>query len=418
MKNQINIKLNNLNLYEYLVNFNLIILLYLYIFQPPLINKLFYIGLEFILFMFIFLLKAKKIIKIFSIFKIEFFILIVIIIYTLCRDIITGEIVYSDRFIGWMFQSFIFGSIILIYYENRKNLLELIYWTSFMAALFSVILLVSPDFDNLYKSFSLDSVYETYKNFEVRYRGYGISENLTFTYSIIMGMFCGYSIILLRKNYLYFFPLVIFILATVLNARIGLVSIFIILMYLILIKVDFRILSRFVLLLIASTICLILYLKYMDINLNQVKFSANIDWVMEFFLDILGKTENSTLLILFDKFIIVPDKSLIEFLFGTGVSLFGLESKSSDVGYVLQLYYGGIIFLLLILIFMYYCFFRILKILGIKHWYSSFFILIILISNIKGFIFAATPGGRLLFFLYMYFIVKKYKERQLMKIEN
>ncbi len=336
---------------------------------------------------------------------------VLMIIFSLWRDTFSGEMVYFDRFTAWGFQAFFFSAVILLYFQNKNvSLFSLLYWSSFIAALISVALLLIPSFDKWYETIQLDGYYEIYKNFEHRYRAYGIAENLTFTYGFIMGLFSGYSLLLIKKNALFIIPFFIFLLAAIFNARIGLVPILFFIFYSIFILQDYKLWFRFLLSLVVLTIFGYIYSLSIGKNLFDLSIFSNFKWVLNFFLDILGMTDSnevSTLSIIFSKFIIIPDESLLQFLFGTGESLFGRESGSSDMGFILQLNYAGISFLVLIMLFIFFCTYRLIIMLGVTHWFTSFFFFLIIILNIKGFIFAATPGGRLIFLLYMYFILQK-----------
>jgi len=133
---------------EIFKNFFIISLFYVYIFQPPVINKYIYIVLEFIIFLFYVLFVDKKIIRIFvKKFKVEIFLLYTIICYSILRDILAGNEVYSFRFFAWVFQSFVFGFLIIYVIEkfNKKNedrlqIISLLYWTCFIASIFTLIL--------------------------------------------------------------------------------------------------------------------------------------------------------------------------------------------------------------------------------------------------------------------------------------
>ena len=100
-------------------------------------------------------------------------------------------------------------------------------------------------------------------------------------------------------------------------------------------------------------------------------------------------------------------ESVAGVVFGTGVSLYGsgLE-QSSDIGYILQLNYGGVIILIFLMLAIAFMSARLFKVLGYKHWFSWFFPISIFVLNFKGFIFAMTPGGRFIFLLYFFFIFK------------
>lgn len=385
-----------------------VLILYIYLFQPPVIDKLFFIGSEFIIFVSIFSLKSKPILKILNVFKVEFFILMLIVGFSLVRDFFSGSIVYSDRFLAWGFQSFIFGSVVLYFYENKRgSLFSALYWASFLASLLTISLLFFPDFDKFYESIQIDSYYERYKNFEVRYRAYGISENLTFTYAFVMGLFSGYSFLLLKKNILFIIPFVTFLLGAIFNARIGLVPVIFLIFYSIFVRFDVRNLSRLLVAILFFFFIGVIYFSIFGGGFENAIVFSNINWVMMFFYDVVGLSGGeSTISTLFGRFIIWPDESVSQFLFGRGESLFNKErGMNSDIGFILQINYGGFLFLILILVFMGWCSYRLFKVLGPLHWFSGFFVALLIVLNTKGFVFAATPGGRLMFLLYMYFIL-------------
>ena len=272
---------------EIFKNFFIISLFYVYIFQPPVINKYIYIVLEFIIFLFYVLFVDKKIIRIFvKKFKVEIFLLYTIICYSILRDILAGNEVYSFRFFAWVFQSFVFGFLIIYVIEkfNKKNedrlqIISLLYWTCFIASIFTLILLTNKPLDNYYQSIQLDD-FEQYASMAFRYRAYGISENLTFTYSYVMGFFAGYTLLVIRKNIFLIFPFLLFVLAIMFNARIGIVAL---LLFFILLLVQ-RKLSNIILTIVLSLIIFsALAIKYSYVT-DMV--ASNQDWVFQFFYDI------------------------------------------------------------------------------------------------------------------------------------
>src|SRR5690606_21520152 len=91
--------------------------------------------------------------------------------------------------------------------------------------------------------------------------------------------------------------------------------------------------------------------------------------------------------------------------FGTGVSVFGgSELGNSDIGYIIQLTYGGVVLIISLFSLILYMSIRLFSVLGWHHWYSWFFPLSIAILNFKGFVFAMTPGGRVLILLYLFYV--------------
>lgn len=404
-------------------NIGIIFLLYFFIFQPPLFSSLsfsraVYLTIEIIVFMAVYIHNPGYTKNFIKQFKVEIRFLVVICAYSVLRDLVSMELVYADRFLTFSFQAFFFSYLIIfLFHKNEvknkgtkenKNIFNIIYWTCLLAAIFSTLLLLIPSFDSFYESISYDSYYETYAGFEQRYRAYGISENLSFTYAYIMGLFCGYSLLLLRKNVFFVIPFILFLLGVIYNARIGFVAVLLFILYFLFIRLNFKALLQTITIGFLSYLSIIVFFpKLME------TLTGNFNWVLSGFYEVSDFVfgtkyqERNTLETLTSDFIIFPD-SLGEWIVGRGISLFTEKGMNSDVGYILQLNYGGIVLLLLILSFMIYMCWRFYHYFGLKHWYTMFFMFSLLILNFKGFIYASTPGGRLLFFLYIYFLYKRF----------
>ncbi|MDO5665379.1 MAG: hypothetical protein Q4G63_09005, partial [Bacteroidia bacterium] len=137
------------------------------------------------------------------------------------------------------------------------------------------------------------------------------------------------------------------------------------------------------------------------------------DWALDFFRQVSDtffgtnfSQYGNTFDTLTGSFVVLPQDTL-EWIFGSGKSLFNAFDNNTDIGYLLQLNYGGLLFLFLIILFILITSVRLIKSLKYSHWFTIFLILSVLILNYKGFVFAGTPGGRLLFFYYVYFIYNK-----------
>lgn len=66
---------------------------------------------------------------------------------------------------------------------------------------------------------------------------------------------------------------------------------------------------------------------------------------------------------------IVYPSDLGEWIFGKGESIFGISGQNSDIGYIIQLNYGGIIYCILLAFFFFLIVYRLFK-MGIKkEWY-------------------------------------------------
>ena len=381
-------------------SFYYIIAIYIYIYQPPVINKLYYIVFEILIFCLFLPLKRKFTSSFVKTFYFEIKILMLIIFISILRDIASGEMIYSDRFLAWGFQAFLFP-VFIIYILNKVelDLIELTYWASFIGAIITTILILFPSIDNFYKTMQVDFYYDLFERFDVRHRAYGIAENLSFTYGLLMGVFAGYSLMMIRDNILFFIPTILFLVAVAFNARIGF---FAIIPFIYFIATSLSI-GRFIKYLVLSLIIFLFFDQLQEIIQEKAI------WASAFFqeiYDFFSGKESATIDLMINDFIVLPD-TFSQFLIGRGESLFLSETKNSDIGFILQLNYAGVFFLAVIILMILSTSRRLLDQLGCLHWYSHVFIVSILLMNTKGFAFAATPGGRFFFLIYCYLIYQK-----------
>ena len=145
----------------------------------------------------------------------------------------------------------------------------------------------------------------------------------------------------------------------------------------------------------------------------------NVEWVSSFFYEIAGlfnrNSDNSgSLSILLNDSLIFPTTGL-GWLWGHGINLYfpppGLHN--SDIGFITQLYYGGLLLSILLFSLILYMSSRLILKFGLFNWVTIFFIFSYLIINFKSSFFASTPGSRFIFFIYILFIVRKYKYQQI-----
>lgn len=385
-----------------------VLVFYFFIFQPPVMPKLIYLALQFVVFFMAVLFLNQRIGLYVNIFKLELILVFFVVLYSLIRDALSGDVVYFDRFAGWFFQSFLFcGLLIVLYFSRSIKVDSLSYFSSeiyvavLTAALVTLVLYFFPAIDSFYESIQLDGYYEIYSDFEKRYRAYGISENLTYTYSVVLGICAGYSLILYRKSWLFVLLCPLFLFAVSVNARIGFVG-FVFFVFYIFFYSELK----------AKAIWLLSLLGLVSwFYFSSDDFIQENRWSLGFFLEAAdffyyGLEGSNIIAVLLNNHVHFPE-SVAGVVFGTGVSLYGsgLE-KSSDIGYILQLNYGGVIILIFLMLAIAFMSARLFKVLGYKHWFSWFFPISIFVLNFKGFIFAMTPGGRFIFLLYFFFIFK------------
>ena len=180
------------------------IVFYLFIFQPPIVSREIFLILE----VFFFILynvfyKTRPIFEFVVNFKFEILFLSLIVIYAIFRDALAGDIVYCDRAIYFVFQTFFLNSLICDWaVRNKKNLCDIFFYVALGASIITFLTMVNRDVYNYIEQF-MKKEFELYENFEVRYRGYGFSENMRFTFSYVLGIAAGLSLLKVSKNLLY-----------------------------------------------------------------------------------------------------------------------------------------------------------------------------------------------------------------------
>jgi len=159
-----------------------------------------------------------------------------------------------------------------------------------------------------------------------------------------------------------------------------------------------------------AIIFIFLLFQYLYLSGFLEKYSFFILWVSKGYYDTISIFQNkapsgdySDL----SKMIYFPEN----IIFGSGKYIFTGKKITSDIGYILQIYYGGIIYLILIGTFFFALIKRISKILTWKHWFPIIALITIIISNFKGNFFASNPGIHTILLLYVFFIL--YDEQNL-----
>ena len=111
----------------------------------------------------------------------------------------------------------------------------------------------------------------------------------------------------------------------------------------------------------------------------------------------------NTLETLSENHLVFP-KTFFDWLFGTGVNLYTATDIRSDSGYIIQLNYGGLLFLSLIIGLLLHTVYNIKKYCNKNVFYMITFVLLtIVVCNYKGTLYSSNSVLRLYFLLYVYF---------------
>lgn len=324
-----------------------IIILYLFIYNPPVVGLPVSFAKAVLPFALIYLMFTRSLGFLRKI-KVEILLFLVLILYTICRDLASGEMVQSSTNLFMFLDSLISSSFLIIllrrYFKisNVDAFFDTIIKTGFLASVITIILLIFPGLSDFVRYKLLEQTIYTEATAS---RTFGFSEGLTFSYGIVQGVILSILIFRLKYNKYYFLFIPFFLISIMFNARIGFVPLIIALIYLIVIQMSVK--GVIYLLIGAGLLYYIIFQT--DLLAN---YSKTLAWSADFFSqlgDLLLGTSNAE----FDTFevlqeMIVLPNNLNEWYFGTGKFIFENSYRTSDIGYILQLIYGGIIYVLLL----------------------------------------------------------------------
>ena len=390
------------------------VILYLFTFQP-IVSKYIYLFLE-VVAVFVFYVAYPRSFEIFvSIFKTELVLACLISGYSILQDLIHGEIVYTDRFLASFFQSYLVSFVLIFFILRsrfiRKHIFDVWIMVCALACTITIAAVLVPSFGQFCLSHATQDLKSRFQEMYIeggyaQFRSFGLSESLNFTYAYVLSVIGAYLICSKIRWYTPILLVMIFV-TIIFNARIAFIPLIVAVFYFIFIKTK----SPKTVFYTFGGLTLIGGIALIGLKLFP---QLNNSWGLSFFQDLLsffnGTDENSTLSRLTGDMWIVPD-TFWTLVFGTGESLFFSTTNNSDVGYILQLNYGGLLLLGLILLYFGYISVRIYKALGPRHWFTIIFVISVFLLNFKGFYLSAIPGPRFLTFMYVYYIllVRRYR---------
>lgn len=389
--------------FYYLKYLLFLLALYFFIFNPPF--SFLPLSPKFGLYILVLPFLAKeKFQKYFGYFIGIFMSLFCIVIFCFLREIELMKFEYFILNSTMFFEYFMIPIVLIRFYESfvKKQQLELeIIKVGVVASIFTILMIFIPALNDFirYQLLKTDDFTEN-----VAERTYGLAESLTYSYAIVQGIIAVLILFYSKNNKKLLFLLPVFLICILFNARIGFSALIVgVVAYYF---YNFKLLN--VLITVITIFGVFFVLTETSLFEDQKK---TIDWALEFFTQssdfITGKkSENgNTFDTLFGDMFILPT-SENEWLFGKGVNIFGKSyGHSSDVGYILQLYYGGVIYLILLLLFV-FALFRCLKNVPKREYILGCSLLVLmLICNVKGNIFIPIGTTRLITLLIMWFVI-------------
>lgn len=315
-----------------------------------------------------------------------------IIIFCVIRTLLGGNFTYIYTSITALIEAFIIPIILIsLSWKYNFNVIKVLLLVAALSCLITIMSLFMPSFHLWIRGLMIE--YELFE--KMVYRGYGFSDGLSYAYGIILGLIGGISLPYLHKYkwFIVFLPLLA--LSIMVNARTGMI-IYMGCIGIFLLK-NLKVGLKFIL----YTCILFLILSYTNISLSLSNIAFEEEYtsifIEEFFNELsdmfLGtdKASFSTSDTLFKEMIVWPN-DFIEWLIGSGKNIF-LGKKNSDIGFILQLNYGGLVYLFLLIAIVY----QLIK--QISNKYIKYILMLtFVVANIKG-DFILNSGGFRLFII-------------------
>lgn len=388
-------------------NILVVIVLYFYIYNPVLRSLGFGFGVVLMLIsLFWVFFNVKTFVKYLHYYRTEFLIQLFVIPYVFAICVFNGESDFQtviDLILWTIFSTCVSIFIVKTLLSHNKRFLfwDTILFVGFIASLISCIALFVPSFNAFLRNIQLELAEGDLNDLQLAFRFYGFAINLSSGYGYIQGLLASLCLLLLDKKHkryaLYFVTLTI---SVIINARTGVFPIALTIIFL-LCKYLFNFKLANVAKLILGALAALGLVAIIISQIPDVKiFIIDFFDQLSLFFGEDGLTDSS-----YVKMISFPN-SIVGLIFGEGYSLYGIDDKweASDIGYVNQIYIGGIIFAGLLLLYEILVYKKIMK-QSKEYIFSTIFFLSMLVFNYKGMNFYAGGAYIKLYILYYFVLV-------------
>lgn len=264
-----------------------------------------------------------------------------VFLYVLLRTILGGDasfvFIWFALLVEIVVLSFVLVRISII---QSVDLEDVLLCVASLAGMISCLCLFNPDLNTYVKSIQVSTV-EHAEQFS--FRGFGIGDGLSFTYGVSLGTICALGICNIKhhKWFIFFIPIVAF--AVLLNARTGFIPI--VLAFVTQIVNPKNIIRNILLSLIVVLSIIIIWNSFFEDLLP----GSTAGWMVKFFTELGEGSKGETVSVLLD-YVVYPN-CFEEWFMGKGINVFYLTgSYRTDIGYLIQLCYGGIFYCTLLYI--------------------------------------------------------------------
>lgn len=398
--------MNSMRVIKYIFFF---LCLYIYIYNP-ILQILGFGSIKILLFISLFYFFVhKETISFLQNYKKEMFYTFLLIIY-LIPIVFLGDgtatmIPYTHLI--WFLECFIIPLFLLFYFKNifqKYQIESLLVIIGTIASLITFFLINNPEINTwIRQSVIVDTLDKTSSNWD--FRGFTFAESSSYAYGVVQGIMLALCLISIRKSYLYAIPIIPIFISILFNARIGFSVLIIALALMLIFK---RLKIKYVIIGAITVLSgVVLYNNSSFVSEN----STSLEWGLGFFEDTFalisgGDASETNYEVLSNRMFFLPE-NFVDIIFGEGRIVFGDENLDSDIGYVNQIFTGGIVYLLIMLSFLWYMYNSNVKITHDKL-LPLLFMIVLLVVNIKGNAFFLSNGFFRMFTLYYIYSMSVY----------
>lgn len=384
----------------------LIVCIYIYLYNP--IFKIFGFGVIKLLLVvsFIYIIFSGFLPRFIKIFKNEIFLTLLLVCYSVPL-ILLGENTFAIPYthLIWFLECFLIPAFLILFFNdifNRISWEAIFVHAGLLASLITLFLIFNPVINLFIRNSVIIDTLDTVTSTDLMdFRGFSIAESSSYGYGIVQGLILSICLFSIRKNKAYIVPIIFLFISILFNARIGLVSV-VISIFLLIISRRLKIIN-----LLTLSVIIVLGIWIFSYSSFAVQNETSLKWAFSIFTNtenfIKGTDNTSAYHELFSNMLFLPE-NINDLLFGNGKKVFASNIRQSDVGYIIQIFRGGIVYLSIMFFFLWVMFIRNLNTSSDKL-LPILFILTILIANIKGnAFFNSTSFFRLYAFFYVFSI--------------
>jgi hypothetical protein len=338
-------------------------------------------------------------------FKTELIFVFILVIYSFLSALRSevGLFTQAYLYIVWFIESIYMPLVIFVFFKKEIDTYhwdKLLTTVGVIAAGITIILIFDPLLNAYVRHTLIQTNAEELDGYAL-VRDFGLADGLRGTYPMTQGLILGLCLFALRRSVWYALLILPLVVSIAFNARTGLLAIPIsLILLLVLLKFNFRAILVF-----ASLFILIFnFASIFDlfISNNQETF----DWLLMGYEEVISNLQGdrtgvaSVTLLIDEKF---KPSNTISLFFGTGN--FGPSIGRVDNGYYYYLWFGGWIFMSIIILFLLYTFIRLIRIEKEKYYPYLFFSLLLIYTVKSNFLFNPSGMSRLIGFYYVYRIL-------------